>query len=253
MGVSWFCSWVDKLWSIAPIYYAWTIARRELEQGEWYPRATIAFLLVCIWGIRLSYNFWRKGGYAWDGEDYRWPIVKKSMNPFVFFVFHLVFIAFMQNLLLASLLAPIYACWKFGEENGHVPSFNVLDVLGIILASGFLIIEAVADQQQWIFHKRKHSRKLTAAEKKKGFLTTGLWKYSRHPNFFAEQAFWWSQCVFAAAGCGKWLGWWLVAPLCLTLLFQGSTGLTEDISSSKYPLYAEYQRTTPRLIPFFKL
>lgn len=78
--------------------------------------------------------------------------------------------------------------------------------------------------------------------------------YSRHPNFFAEQSVWWSFFVFGAAALGpdrweSWTNWTLLAPVLLSLLFQGSTPFTESITTKKYPLYKEYQRVTSALLP----
>ena len=76
----------------------------------------------------------------------------------------------------------------------------------------------------------------------RGFLTQGLFAYSRHPNFFAEQSMWWAFYLFAVAAKGgldagrdAWLQPVLVGPVLLSLLFQGSTPFTEDITVSKYP------------------
>ena len=83
------------------------------------------------------------------------------------------------------------------------------------------------------------------------FLTSGLFRYSRHPNFFCEQAMWWVYYVFSiAAGAGV-LNWTIVGAASLTLLFQGSTWITEKITLEKYPAYAQYQSTTSRLMPWF--
>ena len=283
-------SWVDKLWSILPVYYCWILGVSELRHGPimtlgggtcagagtgssaagsstntgdtsicdgnqtittGFPRVVIIACIATVWGIRLSYNFWRKDGYTWSGEDYRWPWVKQHMipNPILYQVFNLMFIAIYQIALLTIMLSPIYVCWYQTVAKQTPAQFTVYDLLGIVLTVFCLIIESVADQEQWDFHERKHSKRLTAKEKKQGFLSDGLWAWSRHPNFFAEQSFWLSMCVFARAAVGQWVGWWVLGPVMLILLFQGSTTLTEHISASKYPEYHGYQQRTSRLIP----
>jgi steroid 5-alpha reductase family enzyme len=82
---------------------------------------------------------------------------------------------------------------------------------------------------------------------RKGFLTEGLFRYSRHPNFFCEISIWWVQFLFSASSVG--LNYTGLGALLLNLLFLGSTALTEKISSEKYPLYTKYQKTTSKLIP----
>jgi steroid 5-alpha reductase family enzyme len=95
------------------------------------------------------------------------------------------------------------------------------------------------------------NKKPLTPEYSKGFLTRGLFAYSRHPNFFCEISLWWSFYVFAISVTKEAIHWSIVGTILLTLLFQGSTTFTETITLKKYPEYAEYQRTTSRLIPWF--
>jgi len=87
---------------------------------------------------------------------------------------------------------------------------------------------------------------------KKGFLSQGLWAYSRHPNFAAEQAIWVSFYLFGVSASGQWLNPTLIGPVLLIFLFAGSSWLTEWISSSKYPEYSEYRGKVARFIPLSK-
>jgi steroid 5-alpha reductase family enzyme len=107
----------------------------------------------------------------------------------------------------------------------------------------------VADEQQWRFHAAKHARKARGETVTAEFLTAGLFRYSRHPNFFCEMAIWWSFSLFSLAAGSGLFDVAMLGPFVLTLLFQGSTSLTEQISLEKYPVYADYQRTTSRLLP----
>ena len=125
----------------------------------------------------------------------------------------------------------------------------------------------MADQQQWRFQQSKRGllpkrcargwlprsdtrselthhaafpRPELRGDYTRGFLTRGLFAWSRHPNFFAEQSMWWAFYLFAvaakgAAGRDAWLQPWLAGPVLLSLLFQGSTPFTEDITARKYP------------------
>ena len=117
----------------------------------------------------------------------------------------------------------------------------------------FIVIEAVADNQQFRFQKLKRqmeaSEGLFAESLKKGFLSEGLWRFVRHPNFASEQAIWISFYLFGVAASGKWINWTLAGPLLLVLLFLGSTELTEHISSEKYPGYAAYKKDVLKFFP----
>lgn len=241
------------------MYYAFTLAFHSVHVSNalLHPRLAIIAAVVAVWGLRLTFNFWRKGGYALSGEDYRWKHIQQGVNPILFQTFNLVFIAVIQNILLAALLSPVYVAWSAGHDaKGRLSApLNEIDGVATALAVFFIIFETVADQQQWAFQTAKQatvaSRKRLTGDLAKGFIDTGLFKYSRHPNFFAEQAFWWTLNLYATAATGQWTGWWVGGAAALTALFQGSTWLTENISAKKYPLYARYQETTSRLLPWF--
>jgi steroid 5-alpha reductase family enzyme len=250
-------SFVDKSWSILPVYYCWQFGLAELSclggRSSAYPRATVAACIVTVWGIRLTYNFYRKGGYSWSGEDYRWEVLRARMSPLLYHVFHVVFIAILQNILLTAITLPLAVSWHTTCVVKTPQGFNEYDAVAIIACIFCLIVEAVADQEQFDFHARKHANRLHASEKKLGFLTDGLFAYSRHPNFFAEQSFWVCFCLFASASTGELMGWWVVGSMALIALFHGSTAFTEDITGSKYPQYAAYRKKVNRLVPRLEL
>ena len=108
----------------------------------------------------------------------------------------------------------------------------------------------MADEQQWRFQSEKKRRRAAGLPVEQEFLTSGLFAWSRHPNFFCEQAMWWSFGLFAVSAGGAWLGVHFVGAALLSLLFLGSTRFTEALTLAKYPSYAEYQRTTSRLLPW---
>lgn len=240
-------SWVDRLWSIVPVVYVWIFAIAGMAGGGDATRLIVMAVLVTAWGARLTFNFARKGGYT-GMEDYRWAILRARMTPWQFQLFNLLFIVLYQNALLVLITLPAYVAWQ------HPAPFTSWDAALAILFAAFLVGEFVADQQQWDFHRAKRAAGGTLEP---GFLTTGLFRYSRHPNFFFEQAQWWTfyamgATAAVAAGAGLWggaLNWTIAGPALLTLLFVGSTIFTESISASKYPAYAQYRRTTSMLVP----
>ena len=234
------CSQVDRLWSVAPPLYVISFAAAA---GFRDPRLDVMAMLTVLWGARLTYNFARKGGYKRGSEDYRWPVLRKRLGPVAFQLLNITFIATYQNVLLFLIALPAWAAYL-----GRATPFGLLDA---IATAGFLLFlagETIADQQQWTFQTEKHARKARGEVVTHEFLTTGLFAWSRHPNFFCEQAIWWMLFLFAVAvGQSALYG---VGALLLTLLFQGSTAFTEKISLEKYPSYAEYQTTTSRLLPW---
>jgi steroid 5-alpha reductase family enzyme len=242
-------SQVDKLWSLLPLVYS-LITLSE------FPSARLAMMsiMVAIWGFRLSYNFYRKGGYniiPWKGEeDYRWKILRE--NPALkgrlrFGLFNFFFISFYQNFLILLFSSPLLLAAKYSDV-----SPNTVDFLAGILMFLFITLEAISDNQLFGFHELK--RKNDAAGKysisfRQGFLSEGLWRFVRHPNFASEQAIWISFYLFGVAASGKWLNWTLTGAVLLVLLFQGSSEFTEKISRGKYPGYSEYRKKVPRFLP----
>jgi len=230
-------SWVDRLWSIVPVVYVWVFAAYA---GLADTRLNVMAVLVTLWGARLTFNFARKGGYS-GTEDYRWPILRARMKGWQFEIFNLLFIVLYQNTILVLITLPALTAF----EHRDTP-FGVLDVVVSVLFLALLAGETIADQQQWNFHQQK---KAGGADFRPRFLQTGLWKYSRHPNFFFEQAQWWALFLFGAVAAGSLLQWTVLGALLLTGLFIGSTIFTESITKSRYPEYVDYQATTSAIVP----
>ena len=252
-------SQMDKLWSILPIAYAWVIAAKSGMN----PRQTIYAILVTLWGLRLTFNFARKGAYSlkfWAGEeDYRWKILRSKgafQNRFVWALFNLFFISIYQNALVLAICLPSFT----GMDSAA--TLGVFDYIAFAGAMFFLLIETIADEQQMFFHTTK--RKMLAEGKSleelpapfnKGFNTLGLWAYSRHPNYLGEQGFW-LMLYFVVIGAGaatyNFFSWSAIGPLLLVLIFLGSSNLQEGISGGKYPEYPIYVDKVSKYIPFRK-
>ncbi|CAF1586979.1 unnamed protein product, partial [Didymodactylos carnosus] len=183
-------------------------------------------ILVWTWGLRLIYNFYRKGGYGWSSEDYRWSELKQIItNRLVFELFNLVFITIFQNILLLLIASPIYYAWKH-ERTKRLGSMDVVATLFFII---FLTIEIIADQQQWTFQVEKHAQSIKDRQHADGFLRKGLFRHSRHPNYFGEICLWWSFYLFSISKTSTILNWTIWGPILLTILFQASTAFTEKI------------------------
>lgn len=246
-------SQVDKVWSLLPIAYCWIIAAK----GGMHPRLVVMAVLVTIWGIRLTYNFAKKGAYKlrfWEGEeDYRWEKVRALpflQNRAVWMAFDLFFISGYQNALILMFTFPALVCM------GSTEPFSWVDAVATVLMFGFIVYETIADKQQWDFQSKKWAmiksgKKLEELPEpyNKGFNTLGLWNVSRHPNYMAEQAIWVSFYIFSiGAGVGI-INWSMIGALLLIVLFTASTNLVEGISGDKYPEYAEYCKKVNKFLP----
>ena len=246
-------SQMDKLWSLLPIAYTWVIAAK----GGMSARLVVMAVLATLWGIRLTFNFARKGAYRlkfWEGvEDYRWAIVRSGpafRNRWAWTAFDLGFISIYQNALVLMTTFPALVAMSSPAPFGWV------DGIAAVLMLGFIVWETIADEQQWAFQTRKwemlgEGKKLEElpAPYNKGFNTTGLWGRSRHPNYFAEQGTWVALYVFSIGAGAGILNWSVIGALLLIVLFQGSSSLAEEISGGKYPEYEKYCQSVPRFFP----
>lgn len=268
-------SQVDKVWSIVPPCFCWYITVLEASQHNmsFNYKLVLMSIVVTMWGVRLTYQFFKKGGYRWKiwsgEEDYRWAVVRKEMsiifkNYFFFTLFNFGFICVYQLLLLFLISAGVMIATILSND-GTFPRRDLetkdLVIFGIVLL--FLIIETISDYQQQVFQREKYRRlkeKLPLDCLKEhyeaGFITTGLFSYSRHPNFAAEQAIWLAFYFFSVnlSGAKRFyeiggiFNISIIGALLLIILFAKSTDLTEKISASKYPLYTVYQNQVNRIL-----
>jgi len=242
-------SQVDKLWSLIPVVYVWMVA----VHSSFESRLVIMALLVSVWGLRLSYNFSRRGGYSWrfwtGEEDYRWAILQAKPEfaaRWRWMLFNLLFISLYQMGLILLMTLPAVR-----SLDGAPLSWTDYLIAAIVLF--FIVFETVADQQQWNYHREK--RKLVAAggelpdKYKKGFVHSGLWGLMRHPNYAAEQAIWIVFYFFSVMATGTWLNWSIIGAILLVLLFWGSSSFSESISAGKYSGYKDYQKRVSRFLP----
>lgn len=245
-------SQVDKLWSIMPIIYAWTAC----AMLNFEPRLLLMAILVSVWGLRLTANFARRGGYRWPiwrgEEDYRWAQVRKRPEfsaSWAWLLFNFVFISFYQMGLILLFTLPII---KAADGS----PLGILDGVLTLLFLTLVYLEAKADNQQWEFQTQKHSYLKTGQSLPDfyapGFIQSGLWSVVRHPNYACEQALWIAFYLFSTVATGQWFNWSIMGALLLVILFRSSSNLSETLSSEKYPDYEAYQENVPRFIPNFK-
>ncbi|KAI0663735.1 DUF1295-domain-containing protein [Cubamyces menziesii] len=280
-------SQVDRVWTFLPTIYTAYYALLPLWPNRpplfffpyvpeavnpdlvqrYSPRALLMFGLVFIWMCRLTYNTWRRGLFNLNDEDYRWAILRRKIPTWLFQVTNLTFIAFIQNVILFLLGLPTQVA-AIQQPTKLSTSDYVLAVLALVDVA----TEFVADNQQYSFQTYKRTGvheqnewpgariKWTPADAKRGFVTRGLWAWSRHPNFFCEQSFWVIINLFPLlapespklTASGNITSLWPLLPsLVLCSLFFSSTLFTESISLSKYPeAYKAYRKRVSMFVPF---
>ena len=224
----------DPYWSVAPLailaYYAlgpWALGENPL-------RVLVTSAVVTAWGARLTFNWARR----WKGladEDFRYVDLREKHGPRYWVVSFLGIHLFPTVLVFLGCL-PLYYAVTSREPLG------ALDVLGVAVAVLGIWFEATADRQLRRFAQRAHGRG--------AILATGLWRYSRHPNYFGEITFWWGLLAIGlGASSGAW--WTAVGALSITALFKlASVPLIDARMLARRPAYAEHMRTTNAIFPW---
>jgi len=219
---------VDSMWSLMFLLAAITYTAGQASPG---PRAWLVITLVGLWSIRLAaYISWRNRGH---GEDFRYQKIRANNEPG--FAFKSLYIVFG----LQAALAWVVSLPLLAAINSTAP-LGWLDAIGVALWLVGMVFEAGGDWQLVRF-------KGNPANQGK-VLDTGLWRYSRHPNYFGDFCVWWGLFLIAlSAG-----GWWSVAgPLLMSLLLLKVSGvalLEKDIGERR-PAYRAYVRRTNAFFP----
>ena len=221
---------VDSMWSL---FFALATYTTAILMTELSPRALLIITLVTIWALRLCvYLTWRNWG---SHEDHRYVEIRQNNQPY--FWLKSIYIVFG----LQAVLAGIISISLFGGVSSS-SEINWLDYIGAATFIFGFIWETVADWQLSQFKAKVNN--------KGKVLATGLWRYSRHPNYFGECCVWWGFYLFALAG-GTW--WAIISPILMTLLLLKVSGvsLLESTIVDRRPAYADYIKKTNAFIPNF--
>lgn len=220
---------VDSLWSL--ILLALGITYYLLNEYS-SARGTIVLALLAFWALRLSvYITWRNWGAE---EDARYQAMRRKHGP-AFAVQSLWIVFLLQGVLAWVVSLPLLA-----SATGSRPLY-LFDAAGLALVVFGILFESIADAQLAAFKSRPGS--------KGRVLDRGLWRYSRHPNYFGECCVWWGFYLFAL-GAGGW--WAILSPLLMTVLLlrvSGVTLLEKDITERR-PGYREYIERTSAFLPW---
>lgn len=224
---------VDRVWGLAFVVAAWTYA---LVAQAWTARSWLVLALVTIWGLRLSiYITWRNWG---DGEDKRYRTMREK-RPDTFALRSLVTIFLLQGVLAWIISLPLLAAATYAAPS----RLTWLDALGVVLWTVGLFFEAVGDWQLSGF--------LADPANRGKVNDRGLWRYTRHPNYFGDTVVWWGFFLVALA-TGAW--WTLLGSLAMTFFIIRVSGVAltdKNMGSggSKREGYDEYVRRTNQFIP----
>ncbi len=227
-------SFYDPYWSVAPFIMAiyWSVTYGNPSSTT----DTIILLVVLLWSLRLTLNFLR----GWKGirqEDWRY-VQLRQRNPKTFQLINLLGIHLFPTVIVFCGTMPVYV---YLHRANIAEDYNYI-FWGATMAFAGTLIELIADEQLRAFRKVKGHT---------GCIRTGLWRYSRHPNYFGEIIYWWGLWVMMM-GVNQQFWWTGFGALGITLMFIFiSIPMMETRALQTKPGYAAYLRGVSMLIPWF--
>ncbi len=219
----------DIAWGIGFIVLSWA---SFFMSGETNMRGFIACLLVTIWGVRLAWHIFLRNRNK--TEDYRYVQWRKEWGKF-FLVRSYFQVYILQGILLYLIVYPVLFI-----NNNSTSGITLIDILGIIVWITGFIFESVGDSQLKVFIKNPLN--------KGKIMTSGLWKFSRHPNYFGEVTQWWGIFIMALSVINGWIT--IFGPLTITclILFVSGVPLLEKKYAGRKD-FEEYKKKTSIFIP----
>lgn len=200
------------------------------------PAQWLLAILVAVWGLRLTLHLAKRN--LGKGEDYRYVAMRKRGGPHWWLLsYPMVYGVQMSLMIIISL--PVFVVLS-SAEGGDIGLLEI--VAAVIWLVGFLF-ESVGDYQLETFKKNRSGPTQ--------ILNTGLWRYTRHPNYFGDALQWWAFFLFALSFEHGWMS--VVSPIVMSFFLVKVSGvvmLEKGLKKTK-PHYAEYIEKTPAFIPWF--
>ncbi len=222
-------SFYDPYWSVIPPF----IAFFWLAKSNYVINTPSILLMTAVlfWSLRLTYN-WMK---TWDGlhhEDWRYIDMRNNLGNSFEIIGNLGGIHFFPTFIV------FFCCMPMAQNFSQ--SYNWTIFLGFGLCIIGVLLEIISDKQLHAFRKIYPSGT--------GIIETGLWNYSRHPNYYGEIMFWWGIFVFGYSFTG--LNYLLLAPIAMTAMFwYASIPWIEIKILRTRPQYEDYQKRVHILFP----
>lgn len=203
-------------------------------EGTSHPRFILLFTMVVLWGLRLAVHlFIRKQGH---GEDFRYRKWREEWgSSFLIRSFFQIYV--LQGIVVFIIVSPVLHT----AASSDAP-MGALDLAGLCIWTAGFLFEAVGDWQLLRFKKDPLS--------KGKIITSGLWRYSRHPNYFGECTLWWGVFLIALGSPRAW--WTIISPVSINFLLLYVSGI--PMLEKKYEGnsdFEEYKKRTSALIPWF--
>ncbi|MDJ0838615.1 MAG: DUF1295 domain-containing protein [Acidobacteriota bacterium] len=223
---------IDPVWSL--LFLAAALVPFVSGFDQLNPRQILIMTLVIAWSLRLAlYLTWRNWG---EGEDFRYKKWREAAGPPWWWL------SYFKVFVLQGVLAWIICIPLLAAQVGSDSALGLLDLVAVAVWFVGFAFETLGDWQLTRFRGNP--------DNKGKVLNTGVWRYTRHPNYFGDAAQWWGFYLITVSA-GAW--WTLYAPLLMTGLLLKVSGvvLLEKTLVKTKPQYKEYIETTPAFFPWF--
>lgn len=219
----------DPYWSVQPIVIIYLIALgKQMTIGK-----ILVLLAISYWGIRLTLNW----GYTFKGlnhQDWRYTMLHEQTRKF-YPIINFVGIHMVPTLIVYACTIPAAYMIIFSNE------INIITIIGFIISIGAATLQLISDIQMQKYRKNRNGN----------FIRTGLWKYSRHPNYLGEILMWWGIAIMSFSVFNDKI-YLLVGALLNTLLFLFVSIPMADKRQSKKEGFETYKKETRMLFPIKK-
>lgn len=219
----------DPYWSVQPMVIVLFVAlTEELSFAHW-----LIIICVCLWGVRLTAN-WAYTFKNLDWQDWRYVMLKQKTGIF-YPLINFLGIHLFPTLVVYLCVMPIVIALSYTTP------VSVMTIVGVVVSASAFTLQGVADVQMHAYRKQR----------KTPFIRTGLWKYSRHPNYLGEILMWWGVCIACySLVADKW--YLFIGALVNTLMFLFVSIPLADGRQSQKAGFEEYKKQTRILLPIKK-
>ncbi len=220
----------DIAWGLLFVVIAWA----SYFGGGQHPPMLLAALLTSLWGLRLTFYIGKRNlGEA--EEDRRYTRMREK-RPGIFWLWSYPMVFLLQGVLALLVAMPLYSLGFADQE-----SVGLLSWLGVAVFVVGLAFEAIGDAQLTRF-RRDPSTKGQVMDR-------GLWRYTRHPNYFGDATVWWGLWLVAVGSGAAW--WTFAGPLLMSYLIVRVSGvrMLEADMAERRPAYREYMERTSAFFP----
>jgi steroid 5-alpha reductase family enzyme len=226
----------DPYWSVVPPIIV-IYLMKLYPQGDPF-RQWVILALVLFWSIRLTVN-WFRGWLGFRHQDWRYASIAEKTGKWFWPV------SFLGIHVMPTIFV-FLACLPFWYAISGTAPFSIYDIFAALFAFSAILTEWLADEQLLRFRKNNAHNK---------FITSGIWSYSRHPNYLGEIGFWGGVFLFVitSTGLSSFTGYWtVIGVLSMILLFKFvSIPMMERRNKTRRSGYTEYINQVPALLPRF--